>query len=522
MTQRYNLPAQNLSFEIPEIGEVFTTAGGGIWKRTGETEISYLDEDAIAKTDLKIGDTIVRKGESIQGIKGNSVPWNMSTNSPDRAFRGAHSQATSGVNKFNNSYSQNDLKEYLLGDINSGLSRIYGKGVTQSKNADTSFFTPTEVADSGEVFTQGVNSLNRHDFTVTSNKTGVVKGETPGSALAQQAAASGLQTDPSQTNAPSSSGGLAVATAQPFASKRLEGGQVVQSGGQLPSSNLGPGARGEEVEALQRYLVSQGFMSQQQMDTGPGIYGPQTTQAVVDLQNSLGIDNSSGPGYFGPLTRGAIGQSGGGFQADDPEDFRGMIEGVMESLVGSGKIIHPDITVDQLADINIADFLAQAEAEIAPEYKQKFDAVKSDLSTFFERTGVDLGLARDSVNRESDAVQLEADESFAGRGLAFSSRRNTFDGNLDSATDRSLSALDRGASRDAIDKGTAAERLIGTENLRGLSIPKIGEQRFALSTEPVIGSLQREKQFTKEGIAKQLEFDERARRAFSSRNLSFA
>ena len=222
------------------------------------------------------------------------------------------------------------------------------------------------------------------------------------------------------------------------------------------------------------------------------------------------------------LTSGAIGQSGGGFQADDPEVFRGMIEGVMESLVGSGKIIHPDITVDQLADINIADFLAQAEAEIAPEYKQKFDAVKSDLSTFFERTGIDLGLARDSVNRESDAVQLEADESFAGRGLAFSSRRNTFDDNLDSATDRSLSALDRGASRDAIDKGTAAERLIGTENLRGLSIPKIGEQRFALSTEPVIGSLQREKQFTKEGIAKQLEFDERARRAFSSRNLSFA
>jgi len=73
-----------------------------------------------------------------------------------------------------------------------------------------------------------------------------------------------------------------------------------------PSVNLQPGATGEDVKKLQDYLVSKGLMTQAEVDTGYGTYGPKTTAAVAKLQQQLGVDNSSGVGYFGPKTMAAI------------------------------------------------------------------------------------------------------------------------------------------------------------------------------------------------------------------------
>lgn len=74
----------------------------------------------------------------------------------------------------------------------------------------------------------------------------------------------------------------------------------------LPSTPLQPGNTGDGVKAVQDYLVANGYMTQDQVNTGYGTYGPQTTAAVKALQQKLGIDNSSGPGYFGPKTIAAI------------------------------------------------------------------------------------------------------------------------------------------------------------------------------------------------------------------------
>ena len=73
-----------------------------------------------------------------------------------------------------------------------------------------------------------------------------------------------------------------------------------------PKIALQPGATGTEVKALQDYLVSQGLLTPEQVATGPGVYGPQTTAAVLALQKKLGIDYSSGPGFFGPKTIAAL------------------------------------------------------------------------------------------------------------------------------------------------------------------------------------------------------------------------
>ena len=69
-----------------------------------------------------------------------------------------------------------------------------------------------------------------------------------------------------------------------------------------PTISLQPGATGKEVKKLQDYLVSQGYMTQEQVATGPGIYGPKTKAAVAALQSKLGVDTAGYPGYWGPKT----------------------------------------------------------------------------------------------------------------------------------------------------------------------------------------------------------------------------
>jgi len=76
-----------------------------------------------------------------------------------------------------------------------------------------------------------------------------------------------------------------------------------------PTVNLQPGNTGPAVKQLQDYLVSLGLMTPEQVATGPGIYGPQTTAAVKALQEKLGVDNSSGPGVYGPRTQSALASS---------------------------------------------------------------------------------------------------------------------------------------------------------------------------------------------------------------------
>lgn len=74
-----------------------------------------------------------------------------------------------------------------------------------------------------------------------------------------------------------------------------------------PTVALQPGSTDTaNVTKLQNWLVANGYMTQADMNTGPGIYGPKTTAAVAALQSKLGVDNSSGVGYYGPKTMAAL------------------------------------------------------------------------------------------------------------------------------------------------------------------------------------------------------------------------
>jgi predicted chitinase len=81
----------------------------------------------------------------------------------------------------------------------------------------------------------------------------------------------------------------------------------------VPQSDLQRGMEGAEVEQLQTALVDMGYMTQAQMDTGPGIFGPQTESSLKRFQAENGVPST---GYYGPLTREALtrkaGESSGG------------------------------------------------------------------------------------------------------------------------------------------------------------------------------------------------------------------
>jgi len=66
---------------------------------------------------------------------------------------------------------------------------------------------------------------------------------------------------------------------------------------------------GSAVKDLQSDLVKLGYMTQAQMNTGPGTFGPMTEGAVKNFQAAYGVPAT---GYYGPLTRDALTKALGG------------------------------------------------------------------------------------------------------------------------------------------------------------------------------------------------------------------
>lgn len=72
------------------------------------------------------------------------------------------------------------------------------------------------------------------------------------------------------------------------------------------AENLQTGSQGKDVSQLQDYLVQMGYLTPDQISTGKGTYGPQTTAAVAKLQQDLGIQAGTGSGAYGPQTKSAL------------------------------------------------------------------------------------------------------------------------------------------------------------------------------------------------------------------------
>jgi peptidoglycan hydrolase-like protein with peptidoglycan-binding domain len=71
----------------------------------------------------------------------------------------------------------------------------------------------------------------------------------------------------------------------------------------VPQTDLERGESGPEVEKLQHALVQLGYMTEQQVRTGPGVFGPQTEAALKRFQTEHGVPST---GTYGPQTRKAL------------------------------------------------------------------------------------------------------------------------------------------------------------------------------------------------------------------------
>jgi peptidoglycan hydrolase-like protein with peptidoglycan-binding domain len=71
----------------------------------------------------------------------------------------------------------------------------------------------------------------------------------------------------------------------------------------VPTATLQKGSRGAQVRQLQTALVKLGFMTQAQMNTGPGIFGTRTDAALRAFQRS---ENLVADGIYGPKTQQAL------------------------------------------------------------------------------------------------------------------------------------------------------------------------------------------------------------------------
>ncbi len=83
----------------------------------------------------------------------------------------------------------------------------------------------------------------------------------------------------------------------------------------VPQGTLRRGSRGEQVKQLQDALVRLGFMTQAQMNTGPGIFGPRTDRALKAFQRSQGLEVD---GIYGPRSRAALTTALGGASPTTP------------------------------------------------------------------------------------------------------------------------------------------------------------------------------------------------------------
>lgn len=200
-------------------------------------------------------------------------------------------------------------------------------------------------------------------------------------------------------------------------------------------------------------------------------------------------------------------------------NVKSNLDSVVDAVISSGKTINPNINFD---NITLEQFLVEAEKTIAPEYKQKFNVAISDLDTVLSRLGYDLSTGIEEVNRQAQRTRLQGRESYAGRGTAFSSARNRFESDVNEAEQRDIDKGRELTFRTGQDAFTATERYLGTTGLKNQNVNReLAGRTLQFGNSSVVGSMESERQFAKESIARQLMNDEYQRRAFTLSSLGF-
>jgi len=158
-----------------------------------------------------------------------------------------------------------------------------------------------------------------------------------------------------------------------------------------PTVSLQPGMTGSEVKKLQDYLVSLGYMTPEEVATGPGIYGPKTTAAVAKLQSDLGVDTGGYAGYWGPKTLAKLQSSTVAPATTTPTATTSGMSALQQQLGMLGDVykqsLTPTTSASNTAPFSLSDYnlrtLQQQLGALAASYRQslydeKLSALKQE------------------------------------------------------------------------------------------------------------------------------------------------
>ncbi len=411
MSFTYTKPDQNLSYTLPNEGEIFKpvgwTVGNPLYQiKNGQVVVAPTNVQGGIQlnTDIRMPDgTVLKAGQIVPtgGTDGGTVV------NPN--FRGSWYQQVSPQAAYETQYgsgSFSSIPSYNLGDVNQAIGLM------------TQYNQP-----------YGAGAVPVNDPTLAGYVNPNAALQVPGGTTA--------------STQPTSSAGGASATPTPTPTST----NVIAA----PSVNLQPGDTGAQVKQLQDYLVSKGLMTQAQVDTGYGTYGPQTTAAVAALQKSLGVDNSTGVGYFGPRTISALGTTTGGSSSTSggsvhPEllqilnnpniapDQKAAIQAVYNTLVSGNSDNADKVVAAMKAASEFSDPYFKAQIRLATDALQRgLSGKEGDLAFAENQQRAALDELRANTAASKDYLSLEHTQELKNLEQKYQTDLSTTQDNLAAA-----------------------------------------------------------------------------------------
>lgn len=300
---------------------------------------------------------------------------------------------------------------------------------------------------------------------------------------------------------------------------------------QPPNTNLQPGQSGNDVKALQLWLIQNGYGIP---DGATGFYGAQTKAAVNALQTKLGVDAGADGGFYGPKTYGAITSGKSSFTQTHGEDVKNTQSDDETAFFNSDEYknlpkdqqdaIRAVFDTVQTNDTQKKDLLQKAIAKATenadPIFKQTLRLSLDALNSGFQDNASDLDyqekqltdrltqLREDtaystndlSIEHQNELKQYEDDlaqklgdtrQSLAASGFTDSSKRAKSEeilqnakGNLVESSNRTFAAKTRDLSSTL--SRTEADTAAEIERLRTVAGSK--NKELGRETEKVVGS----------------------------------
>ena len=235
---------------------------------------------------------------------------------------------------------------------------------------------------------------------------------------------------------------------------------------------LKKGAKGAEVQDLQKFLMNQGF------DPGvfDGVFGPRTEAALKQFQtkNGLTVDGIAGPKTLGvvntirstppqepqkPGTSETPGDSTGNAYFD--ELFKRFGE-YLNELEARGNAINQNVII---TPEKAAEFMAQAEREFDPYYRNQAGQAREGFLRSLGYSQNELSSFEQDMERKYGKALRTIGDQAAESGFALSGRRIQDEQNLAQDTQQTLDTNRRKLEFDA---GTRARDFAGQYGLSAL------------------------------------------------------